>query len=86
MAVGTDVVVGMVVAVGTDVPVGSGIDVVVGRVAEGTAVVGEGKGTTVLFRVGVGTEMGSVVGVYGGDAIVAAGVTVWDVSPVVDWG
>ena len=86
MAVGTDVAAGMGVPVGTDVPVGSGSDVAVGRVAEGTAVVGEGKGTTVLFRVGVGTEMGSVVGVDGGDAIVAAGVTGWDVAPVVDWG
>jgi len=67
VAVGTDVAVGMGVAVGTDVPVGtgvavgssvsvgSGIDVAVGRVAEATAVVGEGKGTTVGFRVGVGT-------------------------------
>ena len=38
------------------------------------------------FRVGVGTEMGSVVGVDGGAAIVAAEVTGWDVTPVVDWG
>ena len=38
------------------------------------------------FRVGVGTEMGSVVGVDSGAAIVAAGETGWDVVPVVDWG
>ena len=38
------------------------------------------------FRVGVGTEMGSVVGVDSGAAIVLAGVTGWDVAPVVDWG
>ena len=38
------------------------------------------------FRVGVGTEMGSVVGVDGGAAIVASGVRGWDVAPVIDWG